>query len=908
MTDTINVSNINTNITRTNHQIRDDEWLEYEKSLDKGSEDVLNSLATYVETILNGIKEEQKIYSSILTTFPEGFDEYRKLKNSNGIEKIAEIYGIKVDLTIRYDSEISKKKVEQMKLNNSKKNYQEILKSYENTIIETKQKLLKLSKQSKSSHQTEIFIPSFDCIDSIDIKILKLIYYMNTLIQMPISQINMSDAYETFLGVGKILQNIKTMNFKHHTTGKIMKIHPMIIKPLENKYNDLLNHIAFNYSTISTKYPKFFYSTRFDKFLPGLAFKPYESQKQILDFINENLSKPFLCVMNTLMGMGKTWVAGFIGYMIYKSNYKNANKINGKNDDKYIPKTFIYTCPEILKSVRQIVGRILHHYNVPFAIAFMKNGKVVIKKQNASKYSGEKPDVILSCVKASIELLKKDYIHENDKEIKKDPFILKKENIMMFYDENTIQMDIQNSPMIDYLAEIYQYLPPQTIFSSATHPYIEKMNNLKNLAEEKYPGIMFKTINCSKVLIGTQLNKLNGEMFIPHSKCVNTTTLEKFIKLAESDIMIQKFYTIPLVKAMYDRIVEIGLMLPNELKFDVWMSVLEHRNQESIQYLAIEYLKFIKEQGMIEKFNLIQNPNQSIDFDDLVKSSYNLTGQTFISCSNPLELLTEKFGKYFQKVMDTIGIKSFDDMYSKYKKQMTVREKIERSNAKAKTIKSDEKMSKFDREKEKDEVLMALEIPTIPEIYKLGSIKTSIQINYTNWDNIEAFDHVKFAALFGILIYSEESHHTYNDLIINMISNNMAIYVIADSTLNYGNSFPFNNGIITDGMSIHSDKTLFQLMARAGRPGISHTANIYASDSIIAKINDRIYNQNYIDIEYINISLCAKIALDKFHLKKQNLPKKEQVTKIFLSESNDDHYTNKIDDSTKLNKSLLKLY
>lgn len=87
-----------------------------------------------------------------------------------------------------------------------------------------------------------------------------------------------------------------------------------------------------------------------------------------------------------------------------------------------------------------------------------------------------------------------------------------------------------------------------------------------------------------------------------------------------------------------------------------------------------------------------------------------------------------------------------------------------------------------------------------------------------NWDNIIAPDIVKFAALFGIFIYSEETHHTYNDFVNDVISRGGGVYVFADSTLNYGNSFPFNNGIITDDMATHSDKTLLQLMSRAGRP------------------------------------------------------------------------------------------
>ena len=51
---------------------------------------------------------------------------------------------------------------------------------------------------------------------------------------------------------------------------------------------------------------------------------------------------------------------------------------------------------------------------------------------------------------------------------KNDSWMIRKSDFMVFFDENTIQMDKQPSPMVPYLTEFYRYLPLQTIFSSAT--------------------------------------------------------------------------------------------------------------------------------------------------------------------------------------------------------------------------------------------------------------------------------------------------------------------------------------------------------------------------------------------------------------------------------------------------------
>ena len=858
-TTTANTTTATTNPISMNHQIRNDEWEEFEKSPGKGSEAILNCLASYVSRIVRGEEDVKSVQVTYPTTFPEGFDNYRRIvgdkkKKTKGF---ADMFGVDVDLTLEYKSDIPmKKKVDQMKFDNSLKSYKNELK-----IVEEHMK--------NTTH-----IPSPILSGLVDIKILELINFMNTLIQTPRQKVDMSIAYEAFFGIGKILQSIKSIEIKHHTTGSFTHVHDMIVNPLELKYSQLVQHFNFDYSIASSQYPRLFYSTGFDKIFPGMSVKPYESQKQMLDFVNENFNTPFLCVMNTLMGMGKTWVAGFIGLLVHLTNMK-------KNDSRQKPKTLIYTCPETLKSVRHVVGRILHHHDVPFAVAFIEKDKVVIKKQNLSKGDNKKPTVILAGVQATLGLLKNDYVNDD----KHDTFIVGKNDLMVFFDENTIQMDKQPSPMVPYLSEFYQHLPPQTIFSSATHPDVESMGELRNFAQMKYPEIVFRTIDYSKVLIGTQLNRLNGQMFIPHSECMDVSTLMRFIEVVESNLMYKKFYTIPLVRAMYEKIVELGLELPEELVFSKWMDVFEHRNQESVQNLGIHYLKFIctsslNEPTIMARFNAIEKTNQGINFDNLIASSRTLVGQTFISCTNPEVLMDNKLGAHFQNAMTRLGIRSFQELNDKYKRQQEILEKKAQSSSKSKSTRGDDRISKLERARAEGETVSEMVVPEIPMEFRLGPNKTSISIGSTKWDEIIASDMVKFAALFGVFIYSEESHHTYHNYVIDVISRGSAVYVFADSTLNYGNSFPFNNGIITDDMATHSDKTLLQLMARAGRPGVSHTAIIYAGDLVLAKIQDAIYNTEYVDFEIANLNLCVSIANQSYVQEQIRLEKEKELCLI----------------------------
>ena len=135
-------------------------------------------------------------------------------------------------------------------------------------------------------------------------------------------------------------------------------------------------------------------------------------------------------------------------------------------------------------------------------------------------------------------------------------------------------------------------------------------------------------------------------------------------------------------------------------------------------------------------------------------------------------------------------------------------------------------------------------------------------MDFVDWDNVFADDLIKFAALFGIVIYSNSMHHTYQDLVVKILNTGRAIYAFADSSFNYGNSFPFNNGIVLDDMANHSSKTLCQLIARAGRPGVSDSAIIYAGDRVLQVIENSIYDSNFFDIELFNLKKSLELSIE----------------------------------------------
>ena len=857
----------------TNHQILGNEWKGMEEKLGDNGE-ITSMMASSTSNIVNNTIDILNEQISFPKTFPEGYCEIRN--NPELLEKSGLL-----ETKLEYVSILPKKmnKTETMKLNITKGKYADELK--------------KITTGDADLEDPTVFKSIGDGF--IEFKFLGLIMHLNRLMGSKKSSSKKSSSkksvtntkksvintkksslkktdeeleeerYEAFIGIGKLISMIESVKVIHHTIkGEPIQVPQVILNDLSFKYTEFCESISFDYSCAAKKYPSLFYTTKYDKILPGMSHKLYESQARMLEFVKDNFNNPFVCVFNTLMGMGKTWIAGYIGYQVYLTNIKFST-VRG-----FRPKTFIYTCPEILKSVREIVGRISYLQHVPFAVAFIEAGKLKIKEHNNCK-GGKKPTIILAGVQATIELLKSTYVQKiKRKDIcgnvhEEVLWSIEPQNNILFYDENTVGLDNEQSQMASYLSEIYRHLPSQSIFSSATHPDIEHLDSLREYATSKFgEDIVFETINYSKVLIGTQLNRMNSEMVIPHAQCNTRDVLRRFIDEVANDRMKKKFYTLSLVIKMHEKLIALSVKIPTHLDFRNWMDCLDHRNQESIQNLGIEYLELIYQLSesrtdVIELFNNITYTNVQINYNDLVATSLVLDGQTFISCRDPQSELLAKFSGHFARVMERLHVRSFDEFYSKYKKIMEEQEKKAKSSQKAKSSTS-EKISKLDRLIDQLQDASQVSIPEIPSDLKLGKNKVSMPINITDWDGIIADDQLKLAALMGIFIYSERTHRTYHNFVMDKIRNNCAVYVFADSTLNYGNSFPFNNGIILSSMASHSSNTLLQLMARAGRPGISHSAIIYADDAVLTKVLSAIYDETLPDYELMNLNRAIEMA------------------------------------------------
>lgn len=662
------------------------------------------------------------------------------------------------------------------------------------------------------------------------------------------------EIYEMIFGINRFLNYIKTAKTRNHTTGRFEQVNQYLINDIEKMMEIVQEKFPIDILKISNDYPKLFYLTKYDNLVPGLGFKPYESQINLMSIIKENKDNNWLIILNSLMAMGKTTSVPIVAQVVKK--YDSS-------------KTVVFCCPESLDPIRLDICRYCHFLNIPYAnVIYDSKNKLVVKPNNLCKKYESRPLLYITSIKSATDLLKNGY-----KDDKKPYLNLVKSNVVLFFDENTINMDKEYSEMVYYISDLFEHLPPKVILSSATNPNIENMPKLREYFLSKYNNSKFFNVNNTDVKIGTLTYNLNtNEIWIPHSKCNSISELSNIVNKLEQNIIYAKHYTIKLVNNVYNQLVKYNINVPEEYKFSVYMDKLENRNQLSIQKLGIQYLKYIIEnndEDIIKKLCSEKFNNTDFNFDKFllygVKSyvpdygnyTNNIKGLSFVSVDYPDSFFMRKYRDIFENIYKELKINSFNDINKTF---MQNKEKIDKMmNKKSKNSNDSELvgMSKLEREQFNDSseyFTSSSIVPTIPNI-------TTIPYNIVDWDSIDCQDQLKFALWLGYGIYDPYNMSvSYTEKVIDLASQNKLKIIFANEALNYGISFPFNNGFILDDMSLHSAKSICQLFARAGRPGKSDTAIIYADSDVINKVEEELYNlESYIDIELVNINKAIDI-------------------------------------------------
>lgn len=461
---------------------------------------------------------------------------------------------------------------------------------------------------------------------------------------------------------------------------------------------------------------------------------------------------------------------------------------------------------------------------------------------------------------------------------------------ILFFDEPTVDLDIKYSPMVSYLSSIFKLMPKLTILSTATAPERDDIPWLELVFHTKYPDAIVEFIKSSKVRIGSEISDLDGNVFIPHANCDNLEQYKTVISIIEGDYFLQKCYTSNVVNDLFAKLTVLskihGITIPSELNFSNYLNKTSNMNQDAICKLAIKYLNFVlhivssidvvSANDTVRNFCSAKFIKRGVNLNTLAVSANQFESQTLIVTANPIDFTKKYFDSYIVEAIQTIckangfdGIVSFDEIIKAY---MTAKSRYDSAKC---SIEEDKcKVRGVDGAEHEAQRRIRLEalgqVPRliIPDKLVIGSPSymkerrtfstlNNFNLESVDWTEVECTNTQKFCLCLGIGLYSREYSSSYTKIVLEMASKGQLAYLIADDVICYGANYPIEN-IIVDNTCLtpdqHSVKTVFQVFARAGRPGKSWRANIFAHSSVLEMIRQYIHFPKHVDIEIHNMN------------------------------------------------------
>lgn len=714
--------------------------------------------------------------------------------------------------------------------------------------------------------------------EPIEIILIRLLIHLRHFLKLLDAETEFDDQweymiYEHVFGVSKIIATVTKMQAHNRSLQKLVSVPSHLSQEIEKLHRDLIQESDFDILRAAAFYPKLFIRTEYDHFLPGMTMAPYESQMEVLSSLNLHMTRetPLWLWLNTLTGEGKTTLVIALAKLVMNFNQKSHRKQ---------PIEVLYCCNNRLATVRQQVGQFALSGMIPFGVA--ESADIVWDHPICAKMDTKRL-LTLADEQTTVDLLRKS------------------KNYLLFFDEPTFRLDQPDSvEETQHLTNVMRDLPKWSIFATATAPREEEMPELPLV----FPQGTRKFVTSMRVQIGSEIVNFEGKPFLPHLGC---TTHEEYCRVVErikQNGFLQKCYTANVVNRMY---VLLSKWLKSVPDFRTVMSEPVSMNQEAVQQLGLTYLEILAshQHGTEKALQSVCDARNyackdALSMEDLCTKFGRFENQTLVVTHEPIDFFRRYIQPYLQTIVDEHGC-SFSELLKQYDREMRLFEaeveKIYEETDKAGSKQS--KLSAADRQKMVQDRLAMLEqkrpriclkrrfIIGSREYYhkqldeskecvdKVPTERPFVLLEHVEWEKVVCEDWHQLGLAVGVGILCNSMTASYKSKVMELASKGYLAYVISDENICYGTNYPFES-VVVDGdecMKNYSVKSLFQLFARAGRPGKSWRANIFAHDIHIQKIRDDVKQQEYVmDIETqrVNHALHEAIAdhIDKIDVLK----------------------------------------
>lgn len=262
-------------------------------------------------------------------------------------------------------------------------------------------------------------------------------------------------------------------------------------------------------------------------------------------------------------------------------------------------------------------------------------------------------------------------------------------------------------------------------------------------------------------------------------------------------------------------------------------------------------------------------------------SAHKYMNMNLVITTDPYNFALENFDNLLKDIGDFNVKRSYNIYENKKKENIRMINKYEKA-----LVNDSTHMSKLDKMKnineEKDNLTATFKFPDWAQINSnehieryakntnivVEFIRKKLHIDMINIDDIIDMDNeILLLLLCGVGIYYPQNKlfsEKYNKIVLYLADDNKLAYFITNKSIAYGVNYPFNRIFITNDINPQINlNTLFQLMGRAGRVGISWKADIIMDFQILKKIERYIQGQETTDDELNNMLKISEIIDDE---------------------------------------------
>ena len=286
--------------------------------------------------------------------------------------------------------------------------------------------------------------------------------------------------------------------------------------------------------------------------------------------------------------------------------------------------------------------------NLPFAIAFDKDDKLVIRnsfllgkrKKDAKEDAQEDDPLVIICSPALALRIFKERSHR--------PYIL-------FHDEPTIGSEDPTSEELLNNVELMRRPPRWTILSSATLPSEEDMTPFLRRYKGKFTKGHVENVISEKINIGCDVYSHVGSTFLPHVGCKTQQELSTCLGYTSDNLFLSRSYTPLSVSEMCDQVEEHG-------KVDVptigdHFSKIENLNADSVRKFGLDILGKVakSEDSTVQEIcsESVKCFARKVEFGALgTTSAYKFPNMTLIASGSPYEFALENFADLLEEIKE----------------------------------------------------------------------------------------------------------------------------------------------------------------------------------------------------------------------------------------------------------------